>query len=334
MSSARLHPGLFVISLLLSLTLWVYVQARSMDVRATVLPIALKDNNLSPEYVITRMDSSLSAPAHVPADQSGDPRLREMIGLVNLANATPGKHSYHVRIESPVPAFKDYLDRNSYSVVVEVERKANAKFPVTVVPRGPLSDRTLFYENSTVSPPEVSFEGPQSRVSAIASVRVWLDLSEIDADHPETTFNLEPQALDAQNHPISEVDAEPKTVTVKPSIRAASIEKTLFVVPKFVGESPSGYSILKYNFEPKSVRVTGGAWMMAQMSSVETEPIPLSSFATKPKAFAKLVLPAGVKLASKKSVISVTVELQKSAGPIELVPKVTPQLKIIPAGSH
>ncbi len=291
------HPNipLLIISVLLSLTLWVIVQAENMQLKTSTLTVPLRVDNLDPKYVITEIDDTVSIQVEGPGDKLNDPGLKNAQALVDLKNAAPGRKMYNAIIEAPDPQVQRLLPRDYSKVLIRIEAKASKSFPVIVEPKGRISDRNLRYDVSEVEPAVVTFSGSQSRVDSIVRARVMLDLGEIDPNDSERTFSLPIEAFDDQGRPVPYVAASTTFIRVHPTVEPATVDKELFILPQFIGRPAPGYGVVGYVTSPDKVTVTGSSLTLAQTSSIRTFPIDVTGISGLTIRETTLLLPEDLK---------------------------------------
>jgi YbbR domain-containing protein len=311
----RLNIPLLVISMLLSLTLWIVVQAQSMQITSWKIFVPLKIANLDPRYVIANnVPDSVQITIEGPGDKRDDPGLKSAQAIVDLRSATPGRRTYNAIVEAPDPEVGTMLPKDTSKITFDVEAKQFKTFKVVVEPKGRISDRSLRYAQSEVDPETVVYSGPADRVDSIARVRVMLDLGELEPNNAEKTFDLPVDALDVRGRIVRNVVPSVSLVNIHPTVEPASVDKQLFIIPNLIGRPAAGYEVIGYKAQPDKLSVTGSSLLLAESSSVSTEPIDLTGL-TKTATFdAKLQMPGGLTVVEPRP-IKVRVEVRRQSLP-------------------
>ena len=240
------------------------------------------------------------APAGVPVTGAS------FSASVDLSSVDPAAGAVSVRIDvtSPdsririlgyEPQFMSVqLDPIDHQVVpVQVERG--------VVPPG------LDLGDTSVDPATVTVSGPQSIVRQVAAVRadVQIQPSGIDVDQ-----DVQLVPIDGVGNAVRTVDVTPSTARVSIPVFSDRQTRSLPVNPVLSGVPAAGFEIASVTTQPLTVLVEGDADQLAQLVSVDTEPIPLTGVSANTTVQTSLALPTGIVPVGSDS-IQVSIKLRQ-----------------------
>jgi YbbR domain-containing protein len=144
---------------------------------------------------------------------------------------------------------------------------------------------------SSVEPTTVKVTGPASIVrnvvKALARVVIQPNGLSIDQDVPLT-------AVDQLGNPVTPVKVEPDTAHVKIQVLSDSTQKTVPVKPNITGTPAGGFEVGTVTLSPPTVTVVGNADQLANLTKIDTEPIPVTGLSSKDERDVLLVMPDGV----------------------------------------
>jgi YbbR domain-containing protein len=161
--------------------------------------------------------------------------------------------------------------------------------------------------STEVMPATVQAQGPESRLRQVtaALARVRIDPSGINV---EEQVDLVPVDVDGQ--PVAAVELSPGTVTVQIEVSTAETSRTVPVAPDLVGIPPTGLTLTAVSTEPAAVTLFGPPDVLAQVVSVATAPINLSTITADGTIDVALILPDGTRLAAgAESSVQVTINV-------------------------
>ena len=163
---------------------------------------------------------------------------------------------------------------------------------------------------TTVDPQTVTVTGATSIVSKVDAVRadVTIQSSGIDVDEEAQLV-----AVDQLGNAVSPVDITPPTARVVIPVFSDRQSRTLPVNPIITGRPAAGFEIESVNVDPLVVLVTGDADQLAQLSQVDTDPIPMTGVSSDETIQVPLALPTGV-VAVKDEPVSVTIQIRPVTG--------------------
>lgn len=124
-----------------------------------------------------------------------------------------------------------------------------------------------------IEPQRVTVRGPSTRVDAIRSIvaRVSIDASALNVDQ-----EVDLGAFDEQGNLVTNVDIEPPRARVRIAVARQLANRTLPVVPEFIGELGNGLRVAAVEVRPVAVTVSGDSSIVTVLDGAHTEPIDLT----------------------------------------------------------
>ncbi|PAF35688.1 hypothetical protein CHH58_15850 [Terribacillus saccharophilus] len=316
-----------VVSLVFAVLLYAYVSAESdVDNRAGEVPITSSDEtNTVDAPVGIRIDDSKYVVSGVPeyvsmqlvgpaSDVTAAIQQKNYEAYVDLTDLNTGTHTVKLHYENVSDNLQVYMQ--PASIEVTIQEKASQQFNVNVGYTNEDQMASGFQvDSSTVEPQTVSIVSTQEVIDQIASVRAYVDLTDIDADINSREAPV--KVYDAQGNELS-VNVQPETVEV--SVQVSNPSKTVPVEVKTKGQAPNDVSVAALTPDKQEVTIYAPQDTLDGIDSVSTEEIDLSKVTENQTIDADLQLPDNVRSASDEQ-ISVDIELDEtSETTIENVP--------------
>ncbi|MFS0562709.1 CdaR family protein [Terribacillus sp. 179-K 1B1 HS] len=316
-----------VLSLVFAVLLYAYVSAESdVNNRAGEVPITSSDEtNTVDAPVSIRIDDSKYVVSGVPeyvsmqlvgpaSDVTAAIQQKNYEAYVDLTDLGTGTHTVKLHYENVSDNLQVYMQ--PASVEVTIQEKASQQFNVNVGYTNEDQMAAGFQvDSSTVEPQTVSIVSTQEVIDQIASVRAYVDLTDVDADINSKEAPV--KVYDAQGNELS-VNVQPETVEV--SVQVSNPSKTVPVEVKTKGQAPDDVSVASLSPATKEVTIYAPQDTLDGIDSISTEEIDLSKITENQTVDADLQLPENVRSASEEQV-EVDIELEEtSETTIENVP--------------
>lgn len=315
---------LIVLSFVLTLILWVYVQVQehpySPPPKIYDVPVTLEHQ--PDALVVVSYPATIRVRPNGPLDERERIQLDTLKALIDLKNASAGTFSYSVTLKYPTDlAVKfDYAPQAR----VKLERRVTKLIAIRVQTSGQLPNQDYLYlpESTYTEPPSVSITGPESDVERVelgGSADVLLDLNQVD--RPGRAYRLDVYLLEDQDRSAAgTVSFEPKSVVVRPAMAVGLSTRTLHVIPKFKGLPPIGFSLKSVQVTPENVAVRGESARINGLQYVVLKEIDLNAVKESKSFPADLQLPPGVVVPPSQTPITVSVEIETSKGLVAVPP--------------
>jgi len=292
----RKDIGLKLVSLLISISLWVYVKSTMLDSTTRTIEFTLYPTNLDSSLVVTRKPETLKVEAHGnPEDISRIAKLKEstFVAYIDLSNAAPGTSQYRVLLQPPPEARQGISYARPDRVFVSVEpldtTTKKVDYELVTKPSG--------YDDgpTQVVPETVKLSGPRSALSRVTQVIAAVDVKNYLAN-PGESYRVDAVPLDASRKRVESVTCDPSQVKVYPVLIQTQRLKNVPIELTWKGTLPFGYTIKSNEANPQQVTISGDPDRIKDIESIETEPIDLSNITGMRDVRVKLKIPQNVKL--------------------------------------
>jgi YbbR domain-containing protein len=200
------------------------------------------------------------------------------------------------------------LDFEPQTVTIELDRVAQKTVPVEVE-RGDVPVN-MSVGPVTVDPVQVRVVGPASVLARVvaAQATVIVQPSGIDVDQ-----DVELVPIDDVGDAVAQVRLEPATARVTIPIFSDRETRQLPVRPQITGSPAAGFELIAPTVEPRFITVEGDADELAALTTVDTQPIPVTGFSTSRTLEVGLALPTGV-VALDAQEVTVTIGVRAVTG--------------------
>lgn len=319
---------LMILSFVLSLILWGYVQQQEKPP---------KDPNQSYKVKVTlkgkRSDVMiLKDPGEIqvfplgPKEELERIKQEDLSAFIDLPDSNAsGTYPVHL-IYSGDALVKWGPPVKQATVLLDEIKTKPTLVPIDVQVYGGVNNSDYLYvpSQTVVEPPVVSVSGPASVIATVTRARAVLDLSRVVAGKPELA-KVELLRDDGGQVSNEGVIISPDTVTVRAGIAIAPQLRTLHVMPVFKGQPAPGFFVKEVHITPEDVQVRGNTQSLVKLLYLAgKEPIDISGLkASKSFQFVP-ELPIDVYL-SAPGAITVDVIIEPQAPPVS--PPVDPVAK-------
>jgi YbbR domain-containing protein len=238
------------------------------------------------------------APSGVPVQNSSFLATIDLAGLDK-----PGIVSVRIDVTSPDPRIRVLGYEPNYVSLQLDTLQTRADIPVVVVHGGVPDGLTL--GTPAVDPPTVTVAGAASIVSQVAAVRadVIIQSTGIDVDQ-----DVRLVAVDTLGNPLRPIEVTPASARVTIPVFSDRQSRTLPVNAVITGTPAAGFEIGTVTVTPQVALVAGDADQLAQLTRLDTDPIPMTGVSANETVQVKLALPTGV-VAVGDDAVSVTIEI-------------------------
>ncbi len=228
------------------------------------------------------------------------------IDLSGLEGRT-GVVSVHIDVTSPDPRIRVLGYDPDYATIEVDQLVSRPGVPVKVV-HGPVPDG-LTLGATAVDPAMVTVSGAELIVSKVDAVRadVVIQSSGIDVDE-----DVELIPIDKLGNALTPLDVTPPSARVTIAVFSDQQSRTLPVNPIITGTPAAGFEIQSVTVDPQVALVAGDADQLAQLTSVDTAPIPMTGVSADETVHVALALPTGVEAVGNDT-ITVTIKLRPVA---------------------
>ncbi len=298
-------------SILVALILWMVVQPLSEPGREREFEVPLTYRALPDNLMVMSLPDKVTLIAEGTATHLDRLDTSSVKAYVDLGGATPGERRYPVKTMGPLGSGVT-LSLRTPRALATIERLRQVEFPVELQYSGaPPSGYEV--AASSIMPERVTVSVPESLAPNVKKVRALLDLSRV---RPGGAYEVKVEVLGQESRPVPLSTTSPSAVTVSPAVTAAAVTKRAIVVPNWEGEPAYGYRVRGYTIAPVQVEVQGQSALLANLTTIETQPISIEGLRGSRVFRVGLDVPRGVRIHGSSNVTaSVRIAKGSHAGP-------------------
>lgn len=300
-----------VICLLLSFGLWLYVSnvenpSRTYDLKN--VPVELTNENYiaNSKLAIAKdeqftVDLKLEGPSsEVMKVKKEDFKIIADMSAYALRN---GENSIPVQIVS-CPENISIKNSGFLGIKINLEELVQKEF--TIKSKVKINYKENIYEKQqTISPQTVKVTGGKSSIERISDAVLTGEEKGIDKN---TQSDYSIRLVDSSGNEVNNVETDNKTA--KLSIEVTN-GKGVPITLKTTGVMPQGFVLDGYELSRNNVNILGDSMSLDKISSVDTEPVDMSSLQSDREMNVKLNLPEGISVPDGEGIINVKFKVKK-----------------------
>ncbi|MCH7836905.1 MAG: hypothetical protein IIC26_00200 [Chloroflexi bacterium] len=323
--SFRYNWGIALLSIVLALSLWIYVTDRENPDVTDWLPftVAVEEANRPPLLAMfPPLQESIRVRVRAPESLFERLTAEDFRATVDLAGATGGRTTVDVNVESR-KSRAVVVDFSPETLSVTLENVVVRTVPVRTQLVG-VPPRGFEAREITVEPGEAVVTGPESLVSRVEAVEVDVNLTGIRSDFEQPQLLL--QARDASGSDIQGVSIEPESAFVRAEIVQLEFSIDIIVRPDVSGLPAAGYNVTAVQADPATVVVTGSLEVLQGLDVVQgilTETVSIEGTTASVVRAATLQLPEGASIDQTIVTVRVTIEAARGQFSFDVVPQMT-----------
>ena len=316
--------SLAVLSIALSLSLWLYVTERENPQQTETFNSAVPIDfvNVPNGFAVANASAS-SVRIQISAAKSTLKNLHpgDFEATVNLGGLEKGTSNVPVDVTSSAGRV-DVTDVSPARVDVTIEDLRSKDVPVKVALVG--SPEIGFAAgDQSVDPATVTVTGPESLIALVDAAVADANLTGLRIDFDDT-LALTPR--DSHGGEISRVTVNPQKAHVQVAVDQRQFTSAFVVTPNIRGTPAAGYNITGITIDPPLVSLTGGADVLQQIDAVKgvtTEEISVADQRADVVRQVGLQLPPGVSIQGANKVnIRIAISAAHGEQSYEVVPQI------------
>ncbi|HHU31937.1 MAG: YbbR-like domain-containing protein [Zhaonellaceae bacterium] len=257
-----------IISLLIAVTLWLWVTTESNPTQEKVLEVPLETKNLAAHLMVAQIPDSIKVRIEGRENIVEDITSRDISAIVNLAGAKVGSNT--TTVEVTLPAGVQLVNTTPSQVKVVIDQVEEIQVGISVETEGRIQEG---YSAITplATPSEILIKGPKSLLDTIDEVFVTARIEGYSQSYKE---NLPIKIKDTKGNFIQEwLRLEPSHVEVYIPILKDEPSEKIIVKPAIIGNPADGYQIKQVKVEPEFVEVVGSYNILSTLDYLSTETI-------------------------------------------------------------
>ena len=258
-----------LLSLFLSLILWVYVASGENPIIENYIDVSLSVINLKDDLVIKEIPENISIGIKGTKDILSNLSSDKITGIINLSEINESG-IYKIKVETEAPQRVEIIRIIPSEIKIEVEKISTKNMEVTysligVPEKGYSLAGAPEFESSNIK-----VTGAQSKLDTIKQVICPIDISGISED---TVLKIKVKPVDVNDDEIIGLQIEPEIMEVSISITRGYLEKTLIIKPRIIGKPAPGYYISQILVNPDKISIYGNYSKINDLEFLETIPI-------------------------------------------------------------
>ena len=323
--SFRYNWGIALLSIVLALSLWIYVTDRENPDVTDWLPFTVAVEEANPPPLLAMfppLQESIRVRVRAPESLFERLTAEDFRATVDLAGATGGRTTVDVNVESR-ESRAVVVDFSPETLSVTLENEVVRTVPVRTQLVG-VPPRGFEAREITVEPGEAVVTGPESLVSRVEAAEADLNLTGIRSDFEQPQLLL--QARDASGSDIQGVSIEPESAFVRAEIVQLEFSIDIIVRPDVSGLPAAGYNVTAVQADPATVVVTGSLEVLQGLDVVQgilTETVSIEGTTASVVRAATLQLPEGASIDQTIVTVRVTIEAARGQFSFDVVLQMT-----------
>jgi YbbR domain-containing protein len=247
----------------------------------------------------------------------------DFVATVDLGGLGSGQHAVAVAIVAPIGV--EVQGVTPAQVTVYVDSVVRRQIPVTVACLGrPARDYRV--ASASVTPTDITVEGPARVVERAARARASVDVAGLTSDVSRT---VPVQVLDENNQELKGLRCQPESVQAAVTVTALPPARVLEIVVSTSGEPAAGYRLVEVTVDPPQVEVWGPLQVVGGLDHLDVGPLTIAGATGDVSTRLTLEPPEGVTALDPSEVV-VTARIEREAE--RRLEGVQVQARNVPAG--
>lgn len=328
-SSLTHNASLVVLSLALSLSVWLYVNdsqnPRQTDFVSGSITVDVV-NVPNGRAVLPLASDTVSVRVSAPKNVLDGLTPQDFSASIDLSGLNGNQATLPVRVKSSRRQVQ-VVEVSPSTLDVTLDNLVSRTVPVQVAPLGVVPVGFDLASTST-DPTSVAVSGPQSLVQTVAAACAEVNLTDLRVA-VQQTVKLKAQASHCGD--ISQVSLSPEDVRVNVDVTQTVFTRPFVVNPTVRGQPAPGYSVTAVSVDPQLVQVSAPLDILSAIDPVKgltTEEVNIAgarggdSGSQDVTRVVKLQLPQGATASRDDVTVQVTIAAQQGQLEFSLVPQV------------
>lgn len=295
-----------IVCVLLSFGLWVYINATENPIGQKIIknvPVEIVNTSaLTSDGLAIAPGQNLMVSLNIkgPSEKIFNSTASDYKVILQLDNTqlTAGSNWLTAQVVSSPNGIT--VTNQLIKVNLKLEPIIKKEFPV----QSALTINTasgIYVNNTTLSPSTVTVEGASSAVDSVSKIIAVQTVNDLSKD-TDIAANL--VALNAKGQKVTDVNIYPGTVNANITVNNGKVVPVNVVTE---GNLPKGVTLKSITPTIQTVEVLGDSSAIANISSINTEPIDLSKINSNETVNLNLVVPQSVKILNNVNNVKVEV---------------------------
>lgn len=314
-AAVRRTPGLFLVSLLLGVSLWVFVTDTENPTIVDFFPqpITVEAVNVSESLAVANQLATVNVRISAPSDRWEDLTAANIRAYVDLKDFGARSQDVPILVEVQGISGIRVLDIEPRSITVNLEDLVTRNVPVRARTVGSLPTG---YELGNMAPATtlVQVSGPESLVALVSEAAADVNVTGLTVG-VEQGVTLKP--LGDGGAEVRGVRLEPDTVRVAVEINQSTLVRTLPLTVEIVGNPDPGFRVSSVVTSPAAILVQGPIEALQQIDSIALPSVNVNAARTDIVRSVAIPLPPGLSFVDRERA-TVTVSIAPMSGSFRL----------------
>ncbi len=304
--AVRRTPGLLAVSLVLGVSLWVFVADTENPtlVDAFPQPITVEAVNVGESLAVANQLPTITVRVAAASDRWERLSSANFRAFVDLNGFGARSQEVPLRVEVVDVSGVRVVDTSPRVITVNLENQLTNKVPVTTRAVGQLP---IGYELGPMSPQTstVTVRGAESLVALVSEAVAEINVTGLTAG-VEPGVNLKP--VGAGGGEIRGVRIDPKTVKVGVQVIQSTIVRTVPLTVDVTGVPDTGYRVSSVTTSPSTVQIQGAVQALQALDRIALPAVDVAGARADIARSLAIPLPAGVTAVGlSRATVTVTV---------------------------
>lgn len=296
-----------ILCFLVALVLWGYVMNDQNPSIEGTFSVPLTIMNAPEGYKVSQETGAVKLKVRGPRSMFVNATEDDFDAYVDLDNASDGRKAY--RVHTNMPQGFELVEVQPETVEVTLDKIESRQFKAELIVTGATAPGTTV-ARVTQTASVVSVEGPKSLLDEVSRVIGYVGLSGNGTDF---TLQVPLTPINADGREVSGVTVRPSSVQADVQLARGLTKKVVNIKAVTVGEMHRGLVLSGVKVDPVKIEIAGPEETLAQITSVDTEPVNLADLGKSTSRKVQLKLPEGVTVTNKE--VTVYLEIRKADEP-------------------
>lgn len=295
-----------------ALVLWTYIRVSENPVITSTVkyvPVQILNEDTLEQrslVIIPNQDFYINLSVKATATTLADLDKNKDFKLVADLNGyalTPGENKIKVTLKE-APAGVSVVNADGLLMKIDVDNFISKEMPIEANVTGKVKEG-YYNDENILTPSTATISGPERYVSQVARVIADIDVSKEESD---ISKNYQLKCVDASDNEITGVTINPEHAQITSKV---SKGKHLTINPVTKGNLGSSLILQGMEVSPKTIEISGAQTEIDKYSTIDTEPIDLSSITGDTTLEVKLKVPENLSLVQKDATVKVKISTKK-----------------------
>ena len=296
-----------ILCFLVALVLWGYVMNEQNPSIEGSFTVPLTVMNAPEGYKVSQATGAVKLKVRGPRSMFVNAAEEDFSAYVDLDNASDGRKAY--KVHTNMPQGFELVEVQPETVEVTLDRIETRQFQAELIVTGATAPGTTVAK-VTQSTTTVNVEGPKSLLDEVNRVIGYVGLSGNGTDF---SLQVPLTPINADGREVGGVTMRPSSVQADVQLARGLTKKVVNIKAVTAGEMHKGLVLSGVKVDPVKIEIAGNEETLAQITSVDTEPVNLSDIGKSTTRKTKLVLPEGVTVTNRE--VTVYLDIKSAEEP-------------------